>query len=113
MIANIRGYTLYGDYRQPDPPAEIVRAVARGEVDVALVWGPLAGYFAQRSPVPLRLEPVTPWHDDAQWPMAFDISVGVRKDDPALLHDIDAVLAARAGEITALLRRYGVPPAPR
>ena len=112
IVANIRGYTLYGDYRQPNPPAEIVRAVARGEVDVALVWGPLAGYFAARSPVPLRLEPVTPWLDDGQWPMAYDISMGVRKDDTALLREIDGVLAAHSAEIAALLRRYGVPRAP-
>ena len=46
IVANVRGYMLYGDYARPNPPAEIVRAVERGEVDVALVWGPLAGYFA-------------------------------------------------------------------
>jgi mxaJ protein len=50
-------------------------------VDVALVWGPLASYFAARPPVPLRLEPVTPWTPDMQWPMQFDISVGVQKND--------------------------------
>jgi mxaJ protein len=109
IVGNVRGYMLYGDYAQPNPPAAIVRAVAGGEIDVALVWGPLAGYVARSSPVPLRLEKVTPWLDGAQWPMAYDISVGVRKDDAALLRDIDAVLARRAGEIRALLARYGIP----
>jgi mxaJ protein len=111
IVGNVRGYMLYGDYSRPDPPAEIVRAVARGEVDVALVWGPLAGYFAKRSAVPLRLEAVTPWLDGAQWPMAYDISVGVRKDDAALLREIDGVLARRAGAVRALLDRYAVPQA--
>jgi mxaJ protein len=109
IVGNVRVYMLYGDYAQPNPPAEIVRAVANGEVDAALVWGPLAGYFAKSSPVPLRLERVTPWLDDAQWPMAYDISVGVRKDDPALLRDVDGILARRARAIAALLARYGVP----
>jgi mxaJ protein len=109
IVGNVRGFMLYGDYSQPNPPAEIVRAVGAGEVDVALVWGPLAGYFAETSAVPLRLERVTPWLDDAQWPMAYDISVGVRKDDAALLRDVDGVLARRAGAIRALLQRYGVP----
>jgi mxaJ protein len=111
IVGNVRGYMLYGDYSRPDPPAEIVRAVERGEVDVALVWGPLAGYFAKRSAVPLRLEAVTPWLDGAQWPMAYDISVGVWKDDGALLREIDGVLARRAGAVRALLDRYGVPQA--
>ena len=109
IVGNIRGYMLYGDYRQPSPSSEIVRAVERGDVEVALVWGPLAGYFAARSPVPLRLEPVTPWMDDMQWPMQFDVSVGVRRDNQRLLKDIDGVLARRSGDIRRLLETYRVP----
>ena len=109
VIGNVRGYMLYGNYREPNPPAEIVRAVERGEVDVALVWGPLAGYFAAQSPVPLRLEPVTPWFADQQWPMQFDVSVGVQKDNQKLLGEIDRVLVHRAGDIRKLLAAYHVP----
>lgn len=109
IVGNVRGYMLYGDYARPDPPAEVVRAVERGDVDLALVWGPLAGFFAAKSPVPLRLEPVTPWFADNQWPMQFDVSVGVRKDDQQLLKDIDRVLAARSGEVRRLLADYHVP----
>lgn len=109
VIANVRGYMLYGDYSQPNPPAAIVEAVARRDVDVAVVWGPLAGYFAARSPVPLRLEPVTPWLADNQWPMQFDVSVGVQKDDQKLLKDIDRVLLRRKADIDRLLESYRVP----
>ena len=109
IIGNVRGYMLYGDYRQPNPPAEIVRAVGRGDVDVAQVWGPLAGYFAKSAPEKLRLEPVTPWLDDAQWPMAYDISVGVQKNNSRLLREIDRVLGQHKAEVDALLTRYGVP----
>src|SRR5438270_8616947 len=109
VIANVRGYMLYGDYTKPNPPAEIMEAVERGDVDVALVWGPLAGYFGARSPVPLRLEPVTPWFADNQWPMQFDISVGVQKDDQKLLKQIDRVLSRRSGDIARLLAGYHVP----
>ena len=111
LIDNVRGFMVYGDYRRPSPPAAIVRAVATGEIDVGLVWGPLAGYFARRSSVPLRLEPVTPWLDDNRWPMAFDISVGVDKDDPELREAIDAALARRRRDIDKLLADYGVPAA--
>jgi mxaJ protein len=109
IIANVRGYMLYGDYRRPNPPAAIVEAVERGDVDVALGWGPLAGYFAARSPVPLRLEPVTPWFADQQWPMQFDVSVGVQKDNQKLLNEIDGVLSHRSGQIGRLLASYRVP----
>jgi mxaJ protein len=109
IVANVRGYMLYGDYAAPNPPAEIVRAVERGDVDVALVWGPLAGFFAARSPVPLRLEPVTPWFADNRWPMQFDVSVGVQKDNQKLLKQIDRVLTRRSPEIARLLEAYRVP----
>jgi mxaJ protein len=109
IVSNVRGYMLYGDYAKPNPPSAIVDAVERGDVDVALVWGPLAGYFAAKSPVPLRLEPVTPWMADMQWPMQFDISVGVQKSDQKLLKRIDGVLAKRPADIRKLLESYHVP----
>ena len=109
IVSNVHGYMLYGDYSKPNPTAEVVRSVERGDVDVALVWGPLAGYFAARSKVPIRLEPVTPWMADMQWPMQFDISVGVQKDDQKLLKQIDAVLDRRKGDIGKLLKTYHVP----
>jgi mxaJ protein len=109
ITRNVHGYMLYGDYRRPSPPAEIVRAVQAGDIDIGLVWGPLAGYFARQSKVPLRLQPVTPWLDDQQWPMAFDISVGVRKDDPKLLRAVQHSLTRHRTEIGGLLAAYGIP----
>jgi len=109
IIGNVRGYMLYGNYAAPNPPAEVLSAVERGDVDVALVWGPLAGYFAAKSAVPLRLEPVTPWFADRQWPMQFDVSVGVRRDNQKLLNDIDRILARRSGDVRRLLASYHVP----
>jgi mxaJ protein len=48
ITGNVRGYTVYGDYAQASPAGRIVAAIAQGEVDVAIVWGPFAGYFAGR-----------------------------------------------------------------
>ena len=109
IIGNVRGYMLYGDYRHENPPAEIVRAVARGEIDVGLVWGPLAGYFAANSAVPLSVEPVRPWLDDTRWPMIYEISAGVQRNNTVLLHEVDQVLTSRRADIQSLLARYHVP----
>lgn len=109
LIDNVRGYMLYGDYEKPNPPAAIVAAVARGEVDVALVWGPFAGYFASLSPVALRIEPVTPALDDSQWPMVYDISMGVRRDNLQLRGQIESILSKEGPRIDALLSAYHVP----
>ena len=112
MIDNVRGYMLYGDYARPNPPAAIVDAVSSGEVDVAMVWGPLAGYFARRSSVPLRLEAVTPSLDRGQWPMTYDVSVGVRRQEPELKAQVQAILDREAPAIRDLLQSYGVPTTP-
>lgn len=108
LIDNVRGFMLYGDYSQPNPPAVIVNAVARGDIDVAMVWGPLAGYFAPRSRTPLRIEPVTP-AGDPRWPMAFDIAMGVRRGDSALRDQINAILIQEKSAVDAILRAYHVP----
>jgi quinoprotein dehydrogenase-associated probable ABC transporter substrate-binding protein len=109
IIDNVTGYTLYGDYTQPNPPARILDAVAAGEVDVAVVWGPLAGYFAPRQPVPLVLVSVEPQIDLPFLPFVYDIAVGVRRGDERLRGEIDTVLERRRPEIEKLLDRYGVP----
>jgi quinoprotein dehydrogenase-associated probable ABC transporter substrate-binding protein len=107
-IHKIRGYTVYGDYSKPAPQREIVDAVARGEVDIAFVWGPVAGYFARRAGTKLTMR-ATPPFDGPQLPMIYDISMGVRKADLGLKAQLDAALAKRRGEIAALLAAYGVP----
>jgi mxaJ protein len=109
IIDNVRGYMLYGDYAQPNPPAAIVSAVDRGDVDVAVVWGPLAGYFAKRAVHPLRLTPVQPWLDGPQWPMVYDISMGVRRNDLKLRDTLDRELDRRAADVENLLAAYAIP----
>jgi mxaJ protein len=109
LTQNVRGYMLYGDYTKPNPPADIVRAVEQGDVDVAVVWGPLAGYFASRSPIPLRIEPVSPALDTAQYPMTFQIAMGVRRDNVALRDQLDSLIGRDATQIAALLTHYHVP----
>ncbi|MBV8920153.1 MAG: transporter substrate-binding domain-containing protein, partial [Bradyrhizobium sp.] len=106
---NVRGYSIYGDYRQADPPARLIEAVENGEIDVAAAWGPLAGYFASLSKVPLT---VTRIRDGERFPpqqFQFAISMGVRKGDHALRDQLNAFIDAHRSEITSLLRSYGVP----
>ena len=109
IVGNVKGFTVYGDYSQPDPPARIVDAVAKGDVDVAIVWGPLAGYFAKQSHVPLTVVPVSPQIDQPFLPFVFDISMGVRRDDQELRDQVEQVLEKRRDEIDRILESYGVP----
>lgn len=108
-ITNIVGYTLYGDYRQESPTSNIVTAVEKGEVDLAIVWGPIAGYFARSSSVPLTQRPVSPQIDLPFLPFVYDISMGVRRDEEEFLEELEGVLERRRPEIDAILSQYAVP----
>lgn len=109
MITNVVGYMVYGDYAQESPSANILRAVVGGDIDVAVVWGPLAGYFAMGAPVPLNLRPVSPQVDLPFLPFVFDIAMGVRRGEDALRRELDAALIRRRPQIDAILAAYGVP----
>jgi hypothetical protein len=119
IVANVVGYSIYGDYARPDPPRDLIDAVARGDVDVAIAWGPLAGYFAGRAPVPLVVSPIEAAPDrTGEDPLRFSTAVGVRKGDEALKRTLQATLDRQQPEVQQLLASYGVPvvatrPAPK
>jgi mxaJ protein len=109
MVKNLEGFTVYGDYGQANPAARIVDAVASGKVDIAIVWGPLAGYFAKQSSVKLDITPVTPQIDLPYTPFVFDISMGVRRGDSTFRTQIEEILARRKPAVDSILAAYGVP----
>jgi mxaJ protein len=109
IVDNVRGYTLYGDYSQSNPPARIVDAVAKRDIDLAIVWGPLAGYFAKQSRVPLEVVPVSPQIDQPFLPFVFDISMGVRRDDQELRDQLEQAMEKRRADIDRILADYRVP----
>ena len=116
ITTNVAGYSIYGDYSRPDPPRELIDAVARGEVDVAISWGPLAGYFAGRAPVPLVVTPIEAAPDrTGEDPLSFSIAAGVRPGDEALKRTLQGAFDRQRAQVQRLLAEYGVPqvaPAP-
>jgi mxaJ protein len=109
IIQNVRGFMIYGDYSRPDPQREIVDAVADGRVDVAVVWGPLAGYFAQRESTPIEVRPIASSPNGSSSRFTFDIAMGVRRDDTTLRAALDKVITRRGEDMRRILRSYGVP----
>ena len=108
IVGNVRGFMVYGDYRNDHPLSEIVNAVATGRVDVAAVWGPVAGYFAREQRPPLVVTSIAAGAD-ASTPMTFDISMGVRKTDHQLEAQVQSALSSLAPQIRTILAAYGVP----
>lgn len=106
IVEDVVGFTVFADRGLEIPRA--VDAVAKGEIDVAILWGPIAGWGAKKSAVPLSVVPVAEEQDGGA-PVAFDISMGVRKKDRELADRLDAAIARTRPKIDAVLRRHGVP----
>jgi len=102
----VRGFVAYGD----GPAAQrMVQALAAGELDTAVIWGPQAAYFAARAAVPLQVKTaaVPPGLDGI--PFQYSIAMGVKRGNRALRDELDAALARRHDEIRAVLAEYRVP----
>jgi len=89
--------------------ADLIAAVDAGSVDVAILWGPFAGYFAGRHGDRLEVVPIT---GDARLPTlvyTFAMAPAVRRGDDAFGERVQAALDRHATEIRELLVSYGVP----
>jgi mxaJ protein len=100
------GYTLYGEGRQVE---RMIADLAKGTIDVALAWGPQAGYFAARAPLPLTLSIAEAPPDLAQIPFVYSIAMGVRTNDADLQHALDAALQRARPAIDRILAEFAVP----
>ncbi len=103
LSKNVVGFEMDKD------PGEIVAAVVRGTVDSAIVWGPLAGYYARKYGTRLRLTQVTPEIDPPMLPFTFAMAIGVRKSEPELFRRVEAALQRIAPRVRAILGEYNVP----
>jgi quinoprotein dehydrogenase-associated probable ABC transporter substrate-binding protein len=111
VVGNLKGYNV--SYDENIRPEDIVNGVAKKEVDVSIVWGPMAGYFVKRSPVPLVLTPIAADVDSASgFPMRYNVGMAVRRRDHELRDSLNTFLDQHQSEVQALLREFSVPTFP-
>lgn len=109
IVENVVGYSIYGDYAEDSPLGKIIAAVATREIDVAIVWGPIAGYFAKQQTEAMSVTPVPPDAASPSLPFSYNIAVGVRRGNDALQRQLTELLHHKAPEIAQILSDYGVP----
>jgi mxaJ protein len=89
-------------------PGEIVeKDLVAGTIDVAFVWGPIAGYFAKRAKSPALA--VVPFNPDPEIQFDFRIAMGVRFGEREWKERIERLIEANRPRIQAILAAYGVP----
>jgi len=108
LIANAKPYPLVVDTRYDTPTTDMIEDLKKGAIDVAVLWGPIAGYFARHSAeTPLV---VTPLIKEKIGPrMIFRVGMGVRHSDQNWKRDLNKLIAQNKTEIDKILTDYGVP----
>lgn len=107
VVGNLVGFSTF--YTDTERPEDIINAVAKKDIDVAIVWGPLAGYFVKRASTPLQLVPLPERDSLSDVPFQYNIGLGVRRRDKALRDSLQSVLDRKGPEIQAILKQYEVP----
>ena len=110
ISTNVVSYSIFGgDIAESNPTTDLLKALSNGNIDVAIAWGPTAGYFARHSSEPLQITEIEKDSENPNLPFAFDIGIGVRKGDDELKQKLDGELVRRRAEIVNLLKAYGIP----
>lgn len=103
----IHEITYNADVKPQNQPWRQVQAVVQGELDIAGVWGPFAGYAKAKKGAPIVLQPANLMSDKI--PLEFSLAIGMRQDNVVLKYALDMALKARADDIQKILEEYGVP----
>lgn len=107
LIGKARPYHLMVDTRFDSPNADMFADLAAGEIDAALAWGPIAGWFAQQADPPHTLVPLV--HEENGPRMTYRITMGVRPSDQEWKRTLNRLIRENQDEINALLFEYGIP----
>jgi mxaJ protein len=108
LMGNARPYRLQRDLNLP--PSFLIDDLVKGEIDVAIVWGPIGGYFAKQSSIPLTVVNIPEYEGiNAKGKEEWNISIGVRKADKDRMALIDAALVRNKDKINKILDDFGIP----
>jgi quinoprotein dehydrogenase-associated probable ABC transporter substrate-binding protein len=108
LLDHVHSYQLSVNLRFFAPARDMTQDLEDGKIDVGILWGPIAGYFANRSDGKIKDAPLLHESDDAP-PMAFSIVMGVRHGEDAWRRQLNAAIAKEQPAITQILESYGVP----
>jgi len=107
LLGQIKSYALVVDTRFDSPTAQMMDDLDHGVIDVALTWGPIAGYYALHAKTPTALQPLV--KESGGPKLVYRIAMGVRHSDQNWKRDLNKLISQNRTEIDAILRSYGVP----
>lgn len=111
LIGNARPYRIQRDLNLP--PSHMIDDLVKGDIDIAVMWGPIGGYYAKQAKIPLVVMPIPEYDNvNVKGKEYWNISVGVRKKDKERIEVINAALERNKDKINKILDDYGIPHVP-
>lgn len=107
LLGSLKPYHLVADTRRDAPARDAILDVESGEIDVAFIWGPIAGYFSKDLEEPLQVTPLL--QEDSRVRMNYRVSMAVRFNETDWKRTINAALAEIQPQINTVLHDYGIP----
>ena len=109
LMPNAKSYLFIVDTRYENPMQDMVNDVRSGEIDIGVLWGPHAGFYAKQGGEPLHVAPVLEQKQPGLPRLEYRITMGVRANETAWKHEINNLIAKHQGDIDKILLEYGVP----
>lgn len=110
LMATAKPYTGMPDRRYHPVEKQMIDDLVKGEIDVATLWGPFAGYYAKESGADLIVQPMI--EDETKHKaskLTFRITMGVRPGETNWKRRLNDIIKKRQDDINAVLLEYGVP----
>jgi quinoprotein dehydrogenase-associated probable ABC transporter substrate-binding protein len=107
LMANAKPYPLVVDTRVDSSAEAMMRDLEAGDIDVGVLWGPMAGYYAQQARSPMTVVPLVKETTGPR--LAYRIAMGVRFADQDWKRLLNRMIADNQPAINKLLLSYGVP----
>ncbi|ADH88357.1 extracellular solute-binding protein family 3 [Ancylobacter novellus DSM 506] len=107
LMAMARPYALMVDRRYESPAETMIADIDSGAVDAGILWGPIGGYYAKKSGIPLNVTPLVKEKGDPS--LVYRITFGIRPGELNWKHQLNQFITDEQGAINRILLDYGVP----
>jgi quinoprotein dehydrogenase-associated probable ABC transporter substrate-binding protein len=107
LMRKAKPYPLVVDTRVDSSASAMLRDLTSGEIDVGVLWGPMAGYYAKEAGPAMRVKLLL--KESGGPPLVFRIGMGVRPSDQNWKRLLNRLIAENRAELNRLLIGFGVP----
>lgn len=107
LIGKSRPYPLMVDRRHESPAERMIEDLAAGEIDAAILWGPIGGWFAKELGADVHIVPLL--REETAPRMFFRVTLGIRQGELAWKRELNSLIRRNQAEIDMILASYGVP----